>query len=113
MEQVPETGDEFDDFADLVTESAALRAAWASLSGRDREIMRLFVWEGVDGAALAAALGISVSGAGAALWRARQKLQQAYSTASHEQAPIPRPAAVEQQEIGRNKLPAPDIGGQA
>lgn len=113
VEEVPETADEFDDFTDLVTESAALRAAWATLGARDREILRLVVWEGVDGAGLAAALGISVSGAGAALWRARQKLQQAYAEATADAGPIPRPAAVNPSEIARKKLPTPDTGEKA
>lgn len=76
--QVHETADEFDDFADLITESAVLRQAWAELSARDREVLRLVAWEGLDGAGLASALGISVSGAGAAVWRARQHLRAAY-----------------------------------
>lgn len=86
VEQVQETANEFDDFADLVTESAALRAAWAGLSVRDREVLRLVAWEGLDGAGLAAALGIGVSGAGAAVWRARQHLQAAYQAASADPA---------------------------
>lgn len=112
VEQVPETADEFDDFANLVTESAALREAWAGLGARDREVLRLVVWEGVDGAGLAAALGISVSGAGAALWRARHKLQQGYAAATEGGEPIPRPGGADPREIARKKLPTPDIGEQ-
>ncbi|MEK9737654.1 MAG: sigma-70 family RNA polymerase sigma factor, partial [Candidatus Nanopelagicales bacterium] len=48
----------------LVTEDVALRTAWQQLSPRDREVLRLSAWEGLDGSALATALGISVSGAG-------------------------------------------------
>lgn len=99
VEQVQETADEFDDFADLVTESAALREAWASLSARDREVLRLVAWEGLDGAGLAAALGIGVSGAGAALWRARQHLRAAYDIAGSDA----RGAVVERQGAGSER----------
>jgi len=87
--EVHETADEFDNFADLITESAVLRQAWATLSARDREVLRLVAWEGLDGAGLAAALGISVSGAGAAVWRARQHLRSAYE---HIEAETPTTA---------------------
>ena len=100
--QVRETADEFDDFADLVTESAALRAAWGTLSARDREVLRLVAWEGLDGAGLATALGISVSGAGAALWRARQHLRVAYDSAGN----VP-PAAHDESGIAAQEPPPP------
>ena len=60
----------------LVTEDLALRTAWQKLSPRDREVLRLSAWEGLDGSALATALGISVSGAGAALSRARARFRE-------------------------------------
>jgi RNA polymerase sigma-70 factor (ECF subfamily) len=82
VEHVPETRS--DDFAHLVTESAALQQAWRALSARDREVLRLVAWEGLNGAGLAEALGISVSGAGAALWRARQHFEQVYAAVSHD-----------------------------
>ena len=66
------------DVADRVIDDALLAAAWRSLSARDREVLRLSAWEGLDGRALAEALGISVGGAGAALWRARQHLADAW-----------------------------------
>lgn len=62
------------DPADIVTRDAALAAAWRQLSPRDREVLRLSAWEGLSGADLAAALGISAGGAAAALSRARSRL---------------------------------------
>ena len=62
------------DPADLVTDDAALAAAWSRLSPRDREVLRLAAWEGLSGDALGAALGIGAGGAGAALSRARSRL---------------------------------------
>ncbi len=78
---VPDRADEMD-VADQVIEDLALATAWMQLSGRDREVLRLAAWEGLDGPALAAALGIGVGGAGAALSRARQRLADAYREAT-------------------------------
>lgn len=64
------------DPAELVTRDAELAAAWRGLSPRDREILRLSAWEGLTGADLAAALGISEGGAAAALSRARTRLAE-------------------------------------
>lgn len=62
------------DVADIVIADVQLRKAWLALSMKDREVLRLSLWEGLDGRELAAALGISVGGAGAALFRARERL---------------------------------------
>ena len=64
------------DPADLVTTDLALAAAWGRLSPRDREVLRLSAWEGLTGAGLAAALGVSVGGGAAALSRARSRLTE-------------------------------------
>ena len=64
------------DPADIVSDDAVLAEAWRSLPPRDREILRLIAWEGLSGAQLAAALGISEGGAGAALSRARARFQE-------------------------------------
>jgi RNA polymerase sigma-70 factor (ECF subfamily) len=79
--EVPERADEVD-VADRVIEDLALATAWTRLSGRDREVLRLAAWEGLDGPALAEALGIGVGGAAAALSRARQRLTDAYRAAT-------------------------------
>ncbi len=57
---------------------AELRGALASVSARDRQILLLHAWEGLDGAELAGVLGISRSGADAALSRARKRLREAW-----------------------------------
>lgn len=63
------------DIADDVIGDAELKRAWQALSIRDREILRLSAWEGLNGERLALALGISVSGAGVALHRARTRFE--------------------------------------
>lgn len=65
------------DIAETVLEDALLLTAWQRLGARDREILRLTAWEGLDGRALAETLGISVSGAGVALSRARERFTAA------------------------------------
>ncbi|HYI34472.1 MAG TPA: sigma-70 family RNA polymerase sigma factor [Glaciibacter sp.] len=57
---------------------AELRGALASVGERDRQILLLHGWEGLDGAELAEVLGISRSGADAALSRARKRLRSAW-----------------------------------
>lgn len=57
---------------------AELRGALASVGERDRQILLLHAWEGLDGAELADVLGISRSGADAALSRARTRLRSAW-----------------------------------
>lgn len=65
------------DIADTVIEDEGLRRAWARLSERDQEVIRLASWDGLDTRALAAALEMSVGGASAALSRARERLAKA------------------------------------
>ncbi|MET4157603.1 sigma-70 family RNA polymerase sigma factor [Agromyces sp. PvR057] len=57
---------------------AELRGALESVGERDRRILLLHAWEGLDGAELAAVLDISRSGADAALSRARKRLREAW-----------------------------------
>ncbi|WP_421075332.1 MULTISPECIES: RNA polymerase sigma factor [unclassified Microbacterium] len=57
---------------------AELRGALAAVGERDRRILLLHAWEGLDGEELAAVLGISRSGADAALSRARARLRAAW-----------------------------------
>jgi RNA polymerase sigma factor (sigma-70 family) len=63
----------------LVVADLEVRAALATLSERDREVLLLTAWEGVDGEGLAQALGISRGGADAALSRARSRLRDAFA----------------------------------
>lgn len=67
------------DPADIVSDDAALADAWRSLTPRDREVLRLVAWEGLNGAELATALGISEGGAAAALSRARARFEELFS----------------------------------
>lgn len=55
-----------------------LRGALMSVGDRDRRILLLHAWEGLDGEELAEVLGISRSGADAALSRARKRLREAW-----------------------------------
>ena len=64
------------DPAEIVSDNAALAEAWRGISARDREVLRLVAWEGLNGAQLAAALGISEGGAAAALSRARSRFEE-------------------------------------
>lgn len=68
------------DPAELVVEDDDLRAALARLSPRDRKVLMLHAWEGLDGEGLAKALGLTRGGAAAALSRARARLRQAWAT---------------------------------
>ena len=78
---VGEVPDEVDDAdpATLTLDDADLRAILAALSVRDRRILLLHGWEGLDGAELAAVLGVSRGGADAALSRARARLREAWT----------------------------------
>jgi len=67
-----------DDPAETAAEAARARAALATLSERDREILMLVAWEGVPRDQLAQVLGTSVGGADAALSRARARLRAAW-----------------------------------
>lgn len=66
------------DPADLVVEDDDVRRALARLSPRDRSVLMLHAWEGLDGEGLARALGVSRGGAAAALSRARARLREAW-----------------------------------
>lgn len=57
---------------------AELRGALQSVGERDRQILLLHAWEGLDGQELGDALGISRAGADAALSRARARLRDVW-----------------------------------
>lgn len=67
------------DPADLSLVDEEVREVLAALSPRDRRILLLSAWEGLDGAQLAAVLGISRGGADAALSRARARLREVWA----------------------------------
>ena len=66
------------DCADEVITNDQLSRAWKLVPDKDREVLRLAAWEGLNGKELAQALGISEGGAGAALSRARASLRKAW-----------------------------------
>ncbi|WP_109474042.1 RNA polymerase sigma factor [Ornithinimicrobium cavernae] len=68
------------DPAELVVEDDDVRQALARLSPRDRKVLMLHAWEGLDGEGLAKALGVTRGGAAAALSRARARLREAWAT---------------------------------
>ncbi|GIT81255.1 hypothetical protein LLS1_29240 [Leifsonia sp. LS1] len=78
--EVPEAGEarvgEDPELSALV--DAELRGALMSVGDRDRRILLLHAWEGLDGAELAAVLGVSRSGADSALSRARKRRREAW-----------------------------------
>lgn len=78
VERVPDEIDDSDP-ATLVLADDALRAALAELSSRDRRILVLHAWDGLDGEQLADVLGISRGGADAALSRARSRLREVWA----------------------------------
>lgn len=81
VEELPDDvdGEYAADPADIVVEDEKVRAVLATLSPRDRQILLLNVWEGLDGEELGRALGISRGGAAAALSRARARLRDGWS----------------------------------
>lgn len=66
------------DPAELVMVDDEVRRAMSRLSARDRSVLMLHAWEGLDGEGLAHALGLTRGGAAAALSRARARLRQAW-----------------------------------
>ncbi|HWS58877.1 MAG TPA: sigma-70 family RNA polymerase sigma factor [Actinotalea sp.] len=92
VEHLPEEVDD-DDPADLAVTDEGARAVLAALSPRDRRILLLHAWEGLDGEELALTLGVTRGGADAALSRARARLRQAW--ADHDAAASAGPGATQ------------------
>jgi len=78
VERVPEEIDDADP-ATLVIADDEVRAVLAALSPRDRRILLLHAWDGLDGGQLADVLEISRGGADAALSRARSRLREVWA----------------------------------
>jgi RNA polymerase sigma-70 factor, ECF subfamily len=68
---------------------SALADALRRLSERDREILLLAAWEGLDRTGLAAALGCTKTAAGVRLYRARKRLATALSVVEADVEGIP------------------------
>lgn len=84
--EIPDVPDDADPAA-LAIADDDVRAVLAGLSPRDRSILLLHAWEGLDSAQLAVVLGIGRGGADAALSRARARLREAW--AQREADPVP------------------------
>lgn len=80
VETVPEEPDDSDP-EHLVLADESVRTVLERLSPRDRRILLLHAWEGLDGEQLAAVLEVSRGGADAALSRARARLREAWAGA--------------------------------
>ncbi|MEI6373537.1 MAG: RNA polymerase sigma factor [Actinomycetes bacterium] len=78
IEFVPELPDDTDPES-LAIADDELRRVLAELSPRDRQVLLLNAWEGLQGEELAAVLGISRGGADAALSRARARLREVWA----------------------------------
>lgn len=77
---VPEDpdGGQAADPAELAVADAAVREVLARLSPKDRTVLLLHAWEGLDGEGLGQALGLTRGGAAAALSRARARLRRVW-----------------------------------
>jgi RNA polymerase sigma-70 factor, ECF subfamily len=73
------------DHCELVAADMELAAAFRALGERDREVLRLAAWEGLNPAAIGAVLGCSELAAKARLYRARQRLSRKLGAASPQQ----------------------------
>lgn len=78
--EVPDEPDDDVDPAELAIVDDEVRTVLSALAPRDRRILLLVAWEGLDGDELAAVLGISRGGADAALSRARSRLREAWES---------------------------------
>ena len=77
----PDLARELGQRLDDVTRLAAVRGALASLHQRDRDVLALCVWGGLDCAAAASVLNVPVGTVRSRLSRARRRLQQAATAA--------------------------------
>lgn len=73
-----------DDHAQRIADRDELLRALDALPERDRDLILLHAWEGLNGSELADALGISRSGAQAALSRARVRLRKLWTSSMQD-----------------------------
>jgi RNA polymerase sigma factor (sigma-70 family) len=73
--------------AGATREATALRSALHGLAERDREVLLLTVWDGLDRAAIAAALGCSQANVSVRLHRARRRFARALADHHHDRGP--------------------------
>lgn len=79
-----------EDPADIATDDRVLLDAFSTLSGDDREVLRLVAWEGLTNPEIAVALETSTNAAALRVSRARQRLSRAIATAEGD-APVTAP----------------------
>jgi RNA polymerase sigma-70 factor (ECF subfamily) len=88
------------------TDAGALRAALASLSDGDQEVLRLVAWDGVTPGELAAVLGCSPVAARTRLHRARARLARRLGTDSGTRRPGgPAAGQAVQPDAGQHRAP--------
>ena len=88
VDVLPDDVDDADP-ARIAVDDDEVRVVLAALSPRDRNILLLHAWEGLDGGQLATVLGISRGGADAALSRARARLREVWAERDRsETAPL-------------------------
>jgi RNA polymerase sigma-70 factor (ECF subfamily) len=75
------------DPADAVSEAGRLSAAFSSLSERDREVLRLTCWEGLDAASAAIVLRCSTAAFKVRLHRARRRLARSIEGQANRRRP--------------------------
>lgn len=75
---VDRDGEYAPDPADLAVADATVQEVLDRLSAKDRQVLLLHAWEGLDGEGLGLALGLTRGGAAAALSRARARLRQVW-----------------------------------
>ena len=83
---VPDEPDDADP-GDLAVIDDEVRTVLAALSPRDRRVLLLHAWEGLDGDQLAQVLGVSRGGADAALSRARARLRAVWPSSTAGASP--------------------------
>jgi RNA polymerase sigma factor (sigma-70 family) len=76
-----------DDLATTVADRDEVLAAFAALRERDREVLRLVAWDGLDAAEAAEVLGVTRLSFAVRLHRARRRLERALEPESHPAAP--------------------------
>lgn len=106
-----------DDVASRVDDAAAMeavRAAVSSLSPREREVLALCAWSGLDYRDAAEALGVPVGTVRSRLSRARRKLERlAPDAAPISPAVNTEPGDRHGQIQGKGEQPVPPEGGRA
>lgn len=71
---------EDDNACDVYLANSSLKSALLQLKDRDRQVLLMNAWEGLDGQELALALGMTRGGAAATLSRARARFRTALAT---------------------------------